>query len=199
MRIALALVLPFLLAAQSALLEIKVVETEGAAYAPGTRAPGLTVEVTNELGKPVPGAVVSVRLPDDGAGGSFANGLSSEIMTTGANGRATTSPIRWNYVSGAVEIRITAVKGQLRAGMVVNREITESARAKGSAAPQAAPVMRRGIPMKWLLVGLGVAAAGGIAGAAMIHSGSGSGGSSSGSASSGDVQIGTPTIGFLKR
>jgi hypothetical protein len=199
MRIVLALVLPLLLAAQSALLEIKVVEAGGGAYAPGSHTPGLTVEITNELGRPVPGAVVSVRLPDDGAGGSFANGLSSEIMTTGTNGRATTSPVRWNYVAGAVEIRITAVKGQLRAGTVVNRTLSDSVRAKGSAPPPPAPVIRRGVPVKWLLIGLGTAAAAAGVGIACIHSGKGGSGSTANSGTSGNVQIGTPVIGFLKR
>jgi hypothetical protein len=197
MRPVLALVLPLLLEAQSSLLEIKLIDGGGAVYAPGTRSAGLAVAVSDELGKPVSGAVVSVRLPDDGAGGSFANGLSSEILTTGSSGRATTSPVRWNRISGAVEIQITAVKGRLRAGTVATCEVSASARAKPGASPQPAPAFHRRLPVKWLIVGtIAAAAAAGFATArASGHSASSTGStSSSGTASSQPVQIGSPSI-----
>ena len=203
MRIALALTLPVLLVAQSALLEIKVIEGGGAVYAPESRTPGLVVEVTDELGKPVPGAVVSLRLPDDGAGGSFASGLSSEILTTGSQGRATTSPVRWNRVPGTVEIRVTAVKAKLRAGTIATCEISGAAKTKsggaarqGAAGAQPQPVKHKGFPTKWVAIGVVAVAAAAGAGLAKGRSGNSSNGSGSGSTpgTPGGVQIGTPSI-----
>jgi hypothetical protein len=187
-----------LLAAQSSLLEIKLIDGGNAVYAPGSRSAGLAVAVTDELGKPVSGAVVSVRLPDDGAGGSFSNGLSSEILTTGSSGRATTSPVRWNGISGAVEIQITAVKGRLRAGTVATCEVSDSARAKTGARPLPEPAVNRRLPRKWLIAGaIAVAATAGFLGARSAgHGGSGSGSGSGGAsaASSQPIQIGPPSI-----
>jgi hypothetical protein len=198
MRIALALALPLLLVAQSALLEIKVIEGAGAVYAPESRTPGLAVEVTDELGKPVPDAVVSVRLPDDGAGGSFANGLSSEIVTTGPQGRAVTSPVRWNRVTGTVEIRVTAVKGKLRAGTLATCEISDSAPGKGNAPQgQPRPVSRKRFPLKWVAIGAAALAAAAGVGLAKGRSGGANGGSGSGTdpgSSTSGVQIGAPVI-----
>jgi hypothetical protein len=197
MRIALALALPLLVFAQSALLEIKVIEGAGAVYAPESRTPGLAVEVTDELGKPVPEAVVSVRLPDDGAGGSFANGLSSEIVTTSPQGRAITSPIRWNRVTGTVEIRLTAVKGRLRAGTLTTCEISDSAPARGGAPhAQPLPVSRKRFPLKWVALGaVAVAAVAGVGLAKGRSGGASDGGSGTDPGSStGGVQIGTPVI-----
>jgi hypothetical protein len=193
MRYTLALLLPVLLVAQSSLLQIRVVEGERALYAPGSRSPGFTIEVTDELGKPVAGAVVSVRLPDDGPGASFANGLSSEIMTTGSNGRATTSPLRWNRLVGPVEVRVTAVKGKLRAGTVATCEVTEALMAKrGAVFVPAAEVQRGGHKKMWVI--LAVAAAGAV-GAGFLAGRLGGGNHSSTPAQpTTPLGIGTPTI-----
>jgi hypothetical protein len=190
MRTVLALLLPLPLLAQSALLEIRVVDGAGAVYASGSRTPGLTIEVSDELGKPVSGAVVSLRLPDDGAGGAFANGLSSEILTTGSNGRAATSPIRWNRITGTAEIRITAVKGQLRAGTMASCEIKAPARARVITTPSSEPGYRKGLPKKWLILGAlaATAAVAGFVGGRAASNGS----SSSGSGSSGGGTVTTP-------
>lgn len=196
MRFALVLVLPLWLAAQSSLLEIKLVDGGNAVYAPGSRSAGLAVAVTDELGKPVSGAVVSVRLPDDGAGGSFSNGLSSEILTTGSNGHATTSPVRWNRISGAVEIQITAVKGKLRAGTVATCELSDSVRAKPGATPRPDPAVHPHLPMKWLIAGaIAAAATAGFLGTRAASHGASSSGSNSVSATSTQpIQIGAPSI-----
>ncbi len=201
MRVALALLIPPLLIAQSALLEIKVIEGAGATYAAGSRTPGLTVEVADELGRPVSGAVVSIRLPDDGAGGSFANGLSSEILTTGTKGRATTSAIRWGSIPGAVEIQITAVNGKLRAGTVATCQISDGVAGKHGASPrrgsgpQPIPLHKHGFLSKWMVVGLVAAAAAAGAGVAVSRSGGSSGGSSNNpGGSTGGITIGSPDI-----
>jgi len=111
--------LPVLAAAQSAVLEIRVVEGEGAVQPAGARvrAPW-TVLVTDETGRPVAGAAVTFRLPVEGAGGVFSNGLPTEAMRTGPDGRATVREVRWNRSPGPVRIRVVALKDDARAGAV---------------------------------------------------------------------------------
>ena len=192
MRVALALcLLPVLLAAQTSLLRVRAIDNDGAARAAGSRSAGLAVEVTDGLGQPVPGAVVTVRLPDDGPGGSFANGLSSTILTTGADGRATTSPISWNRLAGAAEIRITAVSGRLRAGTITSCRLSEPEPEKPAVAPEPERHGARVIVkphasggsghLKWILIG---AAAAGATAAALGLRGGGSGSGSAGNGGS---------------
>lgn len=72
-----------------AILQIRVIEGEGVAYPLGGRATrGVTVQVTDETGKPVEAVSVSFRLPEEGPSGAFANGSRLEIATTKADGRA---------------------------------------------------------------------------------------------------------------
>jgi hypothetical protein len=60
----------------AAIIQLRVIEGEGAVYAPGSRATrGITVQVTDETGQPLEGVAVSFRLPEEGAGGTFASGL----------------------------------------------------------------------------------------------------------------------------
>ena len=120
------------LAAQSdpAILQIRIVEGEGAVYPIGARATrGITVQVSDETGKPVESAAVSFRLPDDGPTGAFASGMRTEIATTGTDGRASVWGMQWNRVTGPLEIRITAAKGQARAGTVCGLFLSDTAAA----------------------------------------------------------------------
>ena len=111
----------------SVIVQLKVLEGEGVVYRTGTRATrGLTVLVTDETGKPVEMATVSFRLPDEGASGTFGSGLRTEIATTGPDGRATVWGMQWNKTPGPVEIRITAIKDQARAGLVSTQYLSDS-------------------------------------------------------------------------
>jgi hypothetical protein len=203
MRSALILgcLLPLLLPAQT-LLRVRAVDNDGAARTAGARSAGLAVEVTDELGKPVPGAVVTVRLPDDGPSGSFANGLSSTILTTGADGRASTTPISWNRLAGSAEIRITAVSGRLRAGTVAACRLAEPEPEKRAAAQEPERHGPRvivkpkdstgGHHLKWILIG---AAAGGATAVALGLRGSGRGGQTSQTGTVSSITAaGAPTI-----
>src|SRR5271154_1140176 len=115
----------------SVIVQLKVVDGDGAVYRPGTRAThGLTVLVTDETGKPVDMAAVSFRLPDQGASGAFNSGLRTEIVTTGPDGRATVWGMQWNKTAGPVEIRITAIKEQARAGIVSTQYLSDSVTAQ---------------------------------------------------------------------
>jgi hypothetical protein len=111
----------------SVIVQLKVVDGDGATYRTGTRATrGLTVLVTDETGKPVDMAAVSFRLPDEGASGTFGSGLRTEIVTTGADGRASVWGMQWNKTPGPVEIRVTAIKEQARAGIISTQYFSDS-------------------------------------------------------------------------
>jgi hypothetical protein len=182
-----ALLAVMLRAQDPAIVQIKVIEGEGAVYAVGSRATrGIAIQVTDETGRPVEGASVSFRLPDDGPSGSFASGSKTEIAMTRADGRANAWGMQWNRTAGLVEIRVTAAKGAVRAGIVCAQYLAESATAAnaGSAKSKVG-----GGSHKWLWIAVVAAgAAGGALAAGAIAS------KSSSSAAPSGVQIGTPTI-----
>jgi hypothetical protein len=148
--------------AQVAILQIQVVEGEGAVHAPGSRSGRpLTVAVTDETGRPVAGAAVSFHLPEDGASGTFANGLRTAVVTTGLSGRASLYGLQVNRVSGRFALRIVASKEQARAGIVSFQYIGEGSGGRRPAAP--APAADSSVPAprpasaahghsKWLIV-----------------------------------------------
>ncbi len=119
-RAVIALLAPLLVAAQdAAILQIRVLEGDGAIHALGSRSSRpLSVQVADETGRPVSGAAVSFRLPDEGPGGAFASGMRTEVVVTGADGRASVWGIQWNRAAGPFQVRITTVKGPSRAGAV---------------------------------------------------------------------------------
>ncbi len=191
----LALVLAALMAAQATLLQIRVVEGEGTVHMAGSRSPGLTVEITDEVGRPVSGAVVSLRLPEDGPSGAFADGNATEILVTGADGRAATRPIRWNRIPGPVQIRITAVRDRLRAGTVVSQYLNDPD-AKGGA-PAAPVAVRSKTRSKWMKVALIAAGAAGVGFATGVAA-RGERKSAAEPPPAASVQIGPPTITISK-
>jgi len=111
----------------SAAVQLKVVEGDGVTYRTGARATrGITVLVTDETGNPVENAAVSFRLPDQGPSGVFNSGKRTEVVTSGADGRATIWGMQWNKLPGPVEIRITAEKDQARAGIVATQYLNDT-------------------------------------------------------------------------
>jgi hypothetical protein len=150
---------------QVAILRIQVVEGEGAVHAPGARSGHpLTVSVTDETGKPVSAAAVSFHLPEDGPGGSFVNGLRTDVAVTDSHGRATVRAFQANRLPGRFEIRIVASKEQARAGTVIFQYI--------AGAGKAAPTAARSPARRWLVIA--AAAGGGILAAALASHGSSS-------------------------
>ncbi len=171
--------------ADFAILNLRVVEGEGTVYAPGSRATrGITVEVTDETGRPLPGVTVSFQLPDEGPSGEFLNGGRSDVVTTQAEGRATIWGMRWNKSPGAVSVRITAAKDGVRAGTV-------STQVLDPAVPQQTTAgVRSGKPkLLWITIAVAGAAAAGLAAGSLR-------GSKSGSQSTpvDSVTIGAPTV-----
>lgn len=133
-------------------LQIRIVEGEGAVYVLGSRATrGVTVEVTDDTGKPLGGVAVNFQLPDDGAGGLFSNKSKTEIATTGSDGRASVWGMQWNRTAGSFDVRITATKGDARAGTVCSQSLT------------ATSARRVHHGHKWLWIALAVAGGAGAA------------------------------------
>ena len=174
----------------SVIVQLKVIEGEGTVYRTGTRATrGLTVLVTDETGKPVANAAVSFRLPEDGPGGVFNSGLRTEVITTGADGKATVWGMQWNKNPGPVEIRITAVKDQARAGLISTQYLSDSVapKAGGEGTFSASHKSR----MKWILIAAGV---GGGAAAGFLLARSHGATSADSTTSSTGITIGGPSI-----
>jgi hypothetical protein len=166
------------------ILQIRVVEGERAVYPIGSRATrGITIQVTDETGKPVAGAAVSFRLPDDGPTGTFSSGMRTEIVTTTPEGIANVWGMQWNRVTGPLEIRITATKGQARAGTVCGLYLSK-------VESDTALVVHRSHKKVW--IGVGIAAAAFVGAAAISNRGTPS--SASTPAGVNAPQIGTPVI-----
>jgi hypothetical protein len=172
----------------SVIVQLKVVEGEGSVYRTGTRATrGLTVLVTDETGKPVENAAVSFRLPDEGATGLFSSGLRTEVVMTAANGRATVWGMQWNKIPGPVEIRVTTVKDQARAGIVSTQYLSDAIapKAGGEGTFSTSHKSRT----KWVLIA--AAAGGAVAGVAFGRS---KGTTAVASPPATSISIGSPSI-----
>jgi hypothetical protein len=147
-------------------LLIRIVEGEGAVYPIGSRATrGITIQVTDETGKPVDNAAVVFRLPEDGPTGTFSSGMPTEVVPTGADGRANVWGMQWNRVTGPLEVRITAAKGQARAGTVCALYLSNAlTNALSSSEPRPSKAGGwRGHKKIWIGVGIAAAAFVGVA------------------------------------
>lgn len=108
-----------------------MVEGNGAIHAAGSKDPrGLVVQITDETGQPAEGVAVSFRLPEEGPSGTFARGMKTDVTTTVADGRAAVYGMVWNRLPGPFQIRVTAIKGQIRAGTIVSQYISDAPAAK---------------------------------------------------------------------
>ena len=177
-------------ASGAVIVQIKVIDGEGAVYPTGSRATrGLTVLVTDDAGKPVEGATVSFRLPDEGAGGTFSSGLRTEVVTTSADGRAAVWGMQWNRSAGPFEIRVTAVKDQARAGIVCTQYLSNTPSPAIHAGGEGEFTAHHS--HKWLIIGIIVAST--AAGLFLAHEEL-SKTVTPGSTASNTLQIGSPSI-----
>jgi hypothetical protein len=143
------------------ILQIHVIEGEGVAYGLGGRATrGVTVQVTNETGKPMEGASVTFRLPEEGPSGTFSSGSRMEIAATTADGMASAWGMKWNRTEGPFEIRITAAKGTAHAGTVCAVSLSRSTGESGSPSPVK---LTRSHKWAWILLAVAGAAGGAVA------------------------------------
>lgn len=168
--------------AQILKLNIEIVEGEGAVNNIRQRmAREPMVQVTDENRKPIAGAAVVFLLPNQGAGGAFANGAKSLTTLTDANGNAVARGLQANRLEGQYQIRVTASHQGQTASTSIN--MTNAVAAGGAAAAG-------GLGLKLLLV---LGAVGGVAaGVAVANSGGGNGTPSRPSTT---VTPGSPTVG----
>lgn len=145
------------------LLQLRVVEGEGAVYPAGSRATrGITVQVSDQAGRPVENATVTFRLPAQGPGGTFPTGERVAVVTTAADGTALVWGMQWNRTPGPVEVRITAAKGGVTAGTICTLYLTDAP--ISPVPPVGAPGPGLGGRTKlWILVGLAAGAGVGVA------------------------------------
>jgi hypothetical protein len=173
---------------QVAILQIRVIEGEGAVHLPGSRSTRpITVEITDETGKPVAGAAVSFHLPEDGPSGAFVNGLRTEVVIADARGRASLHGLLANRLPGRFQIRILASKEQARAGTVSFQYVAEPR--GGAAKVTAAPARHR----KWMVVAAAVAGIA-VAGLVAARGGAASPAAVPGAAVPPALSIGSPAI-----
>jgi len=184
--------------AQVAILHIQVIEGEGAVNAAGARnARPLSVQVTDETGKPVEGASVSFHLPEEGPGGTFGNGLRTDVTVTDNAGRANLHTMLLNRTPGRFAIRIVASKEQARAGIMSFQYIAEPKTGAGPAGPAKSGASWTHGPLKWVVI---AALAGGAATAGALVAGKSSGNASPSSAPAASaptpatIAIGAPSI-----
>jgi hypothetical protein len=190
---AFVLALSFTAAAQVAVLQIRVVEGEGAVHAPGSRSSRpFTVEVTDETGKPVEGAAVSFHLPEDGPGGFFANNIHTDVAITDIQGHASVRGLQFNRTSGRFMILIVASKEQARAGIASFQYIAEPESAAGPGGHPAKAGSSHG-HRKWIALAAAAVLVGGGAAAAILVAGR-SGSTPAAQAPTITLSIGTPAI-----
>lgn len=117
------------------LAQIRVIENDGAETPAGSHSiKGITVEVSDAAGAAVADAAITIRLPDSGPTGSFADGTHSGIAYTDASGRAEINGIQWSLAPGLVSMRVTATKATSHAGVLLEKTLTR-------AMPPVAPVL----------------------------------------------------------
>jgi hypothetical protein len=169
-------------------------EGEGAVHPPGSRSSRpLTVEITDETGKPVTGAAVSFHLPEDGPSGNFVNGLRTAVATTDSRGLAALHGLQVNRIPGKFQIRIVASKEQARAGAVSSQYVGELP-AGAASTPAARVVHGRG---KWIALAA-LAGAGAIAATVLGTGRSGSTPASPATPAAPTLTIGAPGISVGK-
>lgn len=167
-----------------------MLEGDGAVHALGGKSTqGLVVRIADEIGRPVEGAAVSFRLPEEGPGGTFGHGMRTDIIVTGPDGLAAVHGIQCNRLPGPFQVRVTAVKDQIRAGVIVAQFLSEK-----SAAGSAPALAKRSGRRKWLVL-TGVIAGGAAAGLALGMGGGGSAPSAGAiTTPTAPPQIGAPSI-----
>lgn len=171
---------------QQPMLEITIVEGEGAINNVKERVNREPiVQVEDENHKPVAGAAVVFFLPNQGPGGTFADGTRSLTVTTDAQGRAVARGIRFNRVTGQMQIRVTATAN----GQTATATITQTNVAGGGGGGAATSGLSTTAKVL-IIVGL---AAGAAAGAIVATRGGSSSSSASGIPTA--ITAGTPSVG----
>jgi hypothetical protein len=140
--------------------------------------------VEDENHKPVAGAAVIFFLPNQGPGGTFANGSTSLTTTTNAEGRASARGIRFNNQAGAMEIRVSAsFAGQTASAIITQTNVLGAAASGGSAG---------GMSLTTKLLIIGAIVGGGVAAGVIVAN---RGGGSTTTVPTTTITSGTVTVG----
>ena len=144
----------------------------------------LAVEVTDPSGRPLAGAQVTFRLPDDGPGGFFPDFARTAFVSTDGRGRASVSGLRHNGVVGEWNVGVVVQQDGRRGAAEIAME-----NALGEQAEAAGPGRWRGL-RRWLIVG-------GLAGgaAAGLYAGGVFGDEIGAAPPRGSVSVGPPQVG----
>jgi hypothetical protein len=86
---------------------------------------GYSIVVTDASGLPVSDVAVAIRLPEEGATGFFVDGAHSAVAYTDATGTAKFAQVNWSSALGVATIRVTAVKGDIHAGALLEQTIVQ--------------------------------------------------------------------------
>lgn len=115
------------------------------------------VQVVDEKGSPVQGAVVTFVLPADGAGASFTDDQKMLSVQTDESGRAVAKGMRPNTVAGQFEIHVTATDNGRSASATITQ--TNAAPAQVSAKKS-----KKGLIILLIAAGAGAGVAAALAG-----------------------------------
>jgi hypothetical protein len=124
-------------------------------------------------------------MPEEGPSGTFEGGMKTDIAITAADGRAAVRGIRWNRIAGPFQIRVTAAKGESRAGAICSQYISDTPVAKS---PRSSHTGKT----KW--IALAAIAAGGAAAGLAVGGGKPQHPALPPPVAAQPVQIGIPTI-----
>jgi hypothetical protein len=115
------------------LIRIQILEGEGSVNSAGSKSERpIAVQLTDETGRPLESVAVSFRMPEEGPSGVFEGGMKTDIAVTTADGRAAVRGVRWNRIAGPFQIRVTAAKGESRAGAICSQYISDVPVAKAA-------------------------------------------------------------------
>jgi hypothetical protein len=145
------------------------------------------VQVEDENHKPIAGAAVIFFLPNDGPGGTFANGSMTFTTTTNNQGQAVARGIRFNNQPGSMQIRVSAsFAGQTASAIITQTNVL-------GVAASGASVGGMSLGAKLLIIGAVVG--GGIAAGVVVANHGGNSGSTTPATISitpGSVTVGGP-------
>lgn len=104
-------------------LQIRLADSGQVTVQASSSLKGYSIVVTDSAGLPVSEVAVAIRLPDEGATGFFTDGAHSAVAYTDVTGIARFAQVNWGATPGIVAIRVTAAKGDLHAGVLIEQTI----------------------------------------------------------------------------
>ena len=174
-------------------IQIVIVEGEGAINNVKERVNReVIVQVEDQNKKPVAGAAVIFFLPNDGPGGTFANGTTSLTTTTNEQGRSVARGIQFNGQAGAMQMRVTASYAGRTASAVINQ--TNALAGASTAGGGIGGGVGGGMSKTTKILIIGAIVGAGVA-AGVVLGNRGSSGTSTPSTPTITITPGTPTVG----